>query len=134
MGTGGDSHLFEIVGSATLAFTATPARNGDHQANVTATGASVFESGSNWRTISVDVSGAVRPAPPAVRPPVADAGDDQAAAPGDTVTLDGTGSTGTGITYSWKPDWGRRRGSRVHRSAGRRKRHRRRRPQAPESP
>jgi tRNA A37 threonylcarbamoyladenosine biosynthesis protein TsaE len=33
--------------------------------------------------------------------PVANAGADQVVAPGDTVTLDGTGSTGTGLTYAW---------------------------------
>ena len=38
--------------------------------------------------------------------PTADAGPDQPAAPGSTVTLDGSDSTGTDITYSWSQDSG----------------------------
>ena len=64
IGTGGDSHMFEVVsGSSTLAFTSAPTSNGDHTVNVTATGTSVFESGNNHRMVTVDVTG-VSGAPP----------------------------------------------------------------------
>ncbi len=37
---------------------------------------------------------------------VVDAGDDQTVSPGATVTLDGTGSAGAGISYSWAQTFG----------------------------
>ena len=62
IGTGGDSDQFVIVsGSNTLAFSSTPTDNVRHRVNVTATGTSVFETGNNWRMVSVTVSGAPDP-------------------------------------------------------------------------
>ena len=58
IGTGGDRELFEVVGSGTLAFKTAPTSNGTHTANVTAVGDDVFESGNNWRMVTVNVYGA----------------------------------------------------------------------------
>ena len=62
IGEGGDSAMFEIISGSTLAFKNTPTRNGNHTANVTASDGTVFEDGNNWRTVTVNVTGASPPA------------------------------------------------------------------------
>ena len=42
------------------------------------------------------------PATPAGQPPVANAGPDKTVEYTDSVTLDGTGSTGENLSYSWQ--------------------------------
>ena len=94
IGTGGDSHMFEVVsGSSTLAFTSAPTRNGDHQVNVTASDGTVFEDGNNHRLVTVDVTG-VSGAPPSH----AFVTTWRTTAANQTVTLPVGGS---GITISW---------------------------------
>ena len=55
---GGDSAMFKIISGSTLAFKETPAQNGAHQVNVTASDGTVFEDGNNWRMVTVNVYGA----------------------------------------------------------------------------
>ena len=92
MGSGGNSDLFEMSGS-TLAFKSTPSV-GPYQANVTASGTDVFESGNNWRMLEITVSD---------NPPTVQAGGDQTVGEGDTVTLSGaaTDPNDDDITYTW---------------------------------
>ena len=52
IGSGGDSNLFEITGSA-LAFKSVPDA-GTYSANVTASGSAVFENGNNWRILVIE--------------------------------------------------------------------------------
>ena len=91
----GNSELFEMSGS-TLAFRSTPSA-GTYQANVTASGSAVFESGNNWRMLEITVSGSAN-SPPAVQ-----AGGDQTVGEGNIVTLSGsaTDMDGNDITYVW---------------------------------
>ena len=92
MGSGDNFDLFEMRGS-TLAFKAAPVK-GSYQANVTASGTDVFESGNNWRVLDITVPDS---------PPTVQAGDDQTVGEGDVVTLSGaaTDHDGDPITYAW---------------------------------
>ena len=92
IGSGGHSDLFEMSGS-TLAFRSTPSA-GTYQANVTASGSAVFESGNNWRMLDITVPDS---------PPTVHAGGDQTVGEGDTVTLSGFAMDPDGdpITYAW---------------------------------
>ena len=92
IGSGGHSDLFEMSGS-TLAFRSTPSA-GTYQANVTASGSAVFESGNNWRVLDITVPDS---------PPTVHAGGDQTVGEGDTVTLSGFAMDPDGdpITYAW---------------------------------
>ena len=92
MGSGDNFDLFEMRGS-TLAFKAAPVK-GSYQANVTASGTDVFESGNNWRVLNITVSDS---------PPTVQAGDDQTVGEGNVVTLSGaaTDHDGDPITHAW---------------------------------
>ena len=63
IGSGDDSALFNMTGS-TLMFKAAPPV-GSRNANVTASGGSVFEDGNNWRVLEITVTGADS-TPPAI--------------------------------------------------------------------
>ena len=93
-----DSGLFSMTGS-TLMFKVTPS-TGDYKVNVTASGSGVFESGNNWRTLTVTVTGQED------RPLLVDAGPDQRVLDGSTVKLQGIVSGITDPMYSWTQNSG----------------------------
>ena len=93
-----DSGLFSMTGS-TLMFKVTPS-TGDYKVNVTASGSGVFESGNNWRTLTVTVTGQED------RPLLVDAGPDQRVLDGSTVELQGIVSGITDPTYLWTQNSG----------------------------
>ena len=102
IGSGGNSTSFNITGTDTLMFKATPSV-GSHTVNVTASGGSVFEDGNNWRMLEITVAGAGPPE--GNNPPVVNAGTDQTVGEGDTVTLSGSATdpdAGDSVeSYSW---------------------------------
>ena len=57
-----DSALFEIVGGNQLNMTSADAKS-SYTVNVTASGPSVFESGNNWKTVTITVTDTVPPVP-----------------------------------------------------------------------
>ena len=99
IGTGGDSNLFEIANGNLLNMTSSVDGRTTYTANVTASGGSVFESGNNWRTAEVTLTGDADPN----RPPAVEAGPDQAVDEGDAVTLFGsaTDPDDDPLTYLW---------------------------------
>ncbi len=96
IGTGGDSGMFEIVNGSGLNMTSVDAKS-SYMVNVTASGGTVFENGTNWRMVEVTVSG---------QPDTtlaADAGPDRQVNEEKSITLQGSGSdtAGAALTYSW---------------------------------
>ncbi len=94
IGTGGDSERFEIVDGYDLRMKSVDTKS-SYQVNVTASGPRVFESDNNWHMVDVTVSGQ------GGITLIADAGNDMEVNEEDTATLQGTGSTGSGVTYLW---------------------------------
>ncbi len=95
IGTGGDSASFSMNGT-NLVLDAVPDKP-TYTVNVTSTG---DFGASNHLILDISVTGLSSNSPP-----VADAGDHQSVQSGDTITLDGTGSSdpdnGDSISYSW---------------------------------
>ena len=98
IGGGGDSDRFEITGGNELKMISAEATP-SYTVNVTASGHFVFESGNNWRTFEVTVTGQAN------EPPTADAGKDFRVLDGSgVITLNGTASdadSGDTLTYLW---------------------------------
>ena len=95
IGTGGDSASFSMNGT-NLVLDAVPTKR-TYVVNITSTG----DFGTNnHRIFDISVTGLSSNSPP-----VADAGDHQSVQSGDTITLDGTGSsdpdTGDALSYVW---------------------------------
>ena len=101
IGSGGNSTSFNITGTDTLMFEATPSV-GNHTVIVTASGGSVFEDGNNWRELEITVAGAGPPE--GNNPPDVDAGSDLVLAEGASLTLSGNATDQDAddtLTYSW---------------------------------
>ena len=96
IGSNEDPALFNMTGP-TLTFINTPTAGVSYKANVTASGASVFESDNNWRMLDITVRGGTNNAP------TAEAGRDLNVDEGSSVTLQGSGSDPDSdrITYAW---------------------------------
>ena len=96
MGMGGDSDRFGITDGNKLNMTSV-ATQSTYTVNVTASGPSVFENGSNWHILKVNVTGLNNL-------PDAEAGPDLSVDEGDSIALQGSGSDdddGDQLTYSW---------------------------------
>ena len=96
IGSNEDPALFNMTGP-TLTFINTPTAGVSYKANVTASGASVFESDNNWRMLDITVRDGTNNAP------TAEAGRDLNVDEGSSVTLQGSGSDPDSdrITYAW---------------------------------
>ena len=94
-----DFALFEIVNGNKLNMTSVETKS-EYAVNVTASGSDVFESGNNWRTFEVTVTGQGN------RPPVVTAGDSAYAYEGSVGRLEGTASDldGDPLTHEWTHD------------------------------
>ena len=96
MGMGGDSDRFGITDGNKLNMTSV-ATQSTYTVNVTASGPSVFENGSNWHILKVNVTGLNNL-------PDAEAGPDLSVDEGGSIALQGSGSDdddGDQLTYSW---------------------------------
>ena len=98
IGSGGDSDSFELIDS-NLVLKVAPTKS-SYTVTVTATSTGDFGS-DNSRTFDIEIFGFTNNIPPS-----ADAGQNQTADEGDTVTLSGTApdSNNDSLTYSWTHD------------------------------
>ena len=98
IGSGGDSAHFELDGNVLKMASIPEGHEGPYSVTITSTGG--FGTG-NSRTFDIEISGFTDNAPPSV-----DAGQNQTADEGDTVTLSGTASDSNddSLTYMWSHD------------------------------
>ena len=98
IGTGGNSALFNMTGD-TLAFKASPGA-GSYEANVTASGADVFENSTSWRVLDIEVTGSANQPPTVTISGASSITEDTSG----TLTGTATDDDGTVSSYSWSVD------------------------------